>query len=591
MSGRARRLRSGLVAALAAAVGVLGAPAWAADHHQAGEHPRPVELAEPAIVSVVVSAAVNIVLIEHRSELTLVRRTYTTPTLSHATGVGVNPNGIVVTDPDALTVNEKMVGIYAANRVFADYYRLPSPRDPFVPHTLANADLNKGLQECYAVNSAHSTCLTFVTPLVRVFPYVSSGPSVKGLVAERLKAGTSDVGVLQVGARNVPTVALNRAGPAGTAGEVTALGFEHPYRVGDEPATVQARLDPSGAQVEAEHVGMLRAQLGSGLPGAPVLGADGRLLGLLRPRGDRALSVIPVSHITTALAAAGLSPSRGPVDSTFAEALDFYRIQHYAHAAESFAEVVKLDPGQAIAVRDGKDADAKKNGPLDKSDVTHREDHQVNAGPSSGSRSSAAPLIAGGLAILAVAGVLVALLRRRRSSAPAPGTSAAPPVAPVAYVGAPAPRVPASAGLRAAPAAPVQVVTPDVSAAPAPAVPAGRAPDSPQPSVAAAPAGNAAAAPDAGEPVRPPARTAVPMEITGPFRGARRASPAPPAHRHDAPVAVAEAGPATDRGQTSLRAVPAAARATVVIQPVCANCGKSLKPGSRFCGGCGSPQA
>lgn len=420
---------------LSAAAVVVIAPAASA--HPPGTHNRVVE-AEPAVVYIETSTTAQVVLHDMGKPVFLQLKTYDEPPLASGNGIVVNQTGTIVTAASVVTPDLTRARIYAANRIFADYYKIRVPGDPFVRHTLADPTANSNLQNCYDTHEMYmkgATCVVSLTTKVRVFPFVTS-PTSGGLPADVLRpAGPAGVAVLAINTSNTPTAALAPA--LGRTAPVSTIGFTDRPAAASKPVTADEHLTPPGTpRFTAADLATVQKAMGSKAAGVPVISADtGAVVGLVSGAPDG--SLIPAERITAALQSLGIRPTRTPVDTTFAEATAFFLDQHYAHAVPRLQEVLRLDPQNAPAAQMLQVALAKRGTAADKSN------QGMGAMTTSGAMSShrAGGGVSGWLIVLYVALGLLALavvatfmfgrrltgrgaIFRRRGGPNAPATSA-----------------------------------------------------------------------------------------------------------------------------------------------------------------------
>jgi hypothetical protein len=335
------------------AVLVAPYPAGAADDMAADG----ATLAAPAVVWLRTSVNAQVVVIEHRRDVTLFAKSYTVPVAS-GSGVVVSPDGAIATAARVTTPELASVKIYAINKAFAETYGIRIV-DPFRRQHVPDRDLDRRLHLCYA-QGRHSSCIfTKLAPVVEVFPYAQP-PFAKGLVGQVLsvRAAPKGIAVVQVtGPTNMPTAALVPAG--GDMEHLTVLGFSKPPTGSSSPTRVDAG---------AGKLGGLR--LLAGLSGGPVVDDRGRLAGLVSaqaPDGSGPAIFHKADDVAAALKAVGVQPHQGVVDSTFQEAMRYYTDRHYGHAVERFKAVTAYYPKHALAVRLLADAQRRAGGPEDMS--------------------------------------------------------------------------------------------------------------------------------------------------------------------------------------------------------------------------------
>lgn len=400
------RLGSPILGLALSAVGVV-AVAPAASAHPPGSRDRVVE-AEPAVVYIETSTTAQVVLHDMGKPVFLQLKTYDEPPLASGTGVVVNPTGTIVTAASVVTPGLDRARIYAANRMFADYYKVRVPGDPFVRHTLPDPAQNRNLQNCYDTHEMYmtgATCVVSLTTKVRVFPFVTN-PTGGGLPADVLRAapGAAGVAVLTTTTSNDPAAALAPA--LGGAKDVSTIGFTDRPTATSRPVTANEHLTPPGSpRFTSADFAAVQKGMGSKSAGMPVISSDtGAMVALVSGAPDG--SLIPVERVTAALRSLGIRPSRSVVDTTFAEATAFFSDQHYAHSVPRLQEVLRLDPQNAPARQMLQLALAKRGTAADMSNMGM-------GGASPPSRTVASPSAGGGvsgwLIVLFVALGLLAL--------------------------------------------------------------------------------------------------------------------------------------------------------------------------------------
>jgi hypothetical protein len=314
-------------------------------------------LAAPAVVWLRTSVSAQVVVIEHRKDVTLHARSSTVPVAS-GSGVVVSPDGTIATAARITTPDLATVKIYAINKAFAGVYGTRIV-NPFRRQHLPDRDLDRRLQLCYE-QGRHSNCIfTKLAPVVEVFP-LAQPPFAKGLMGQVLSArgAPKGIAVVQVtGPTNMPAAALVASG--GAMQHLTVLGFAKPPTGSSSPIRVDAEA------------GKLRGlRLPVGLSGGPVVDERGRLAGLVSaqaPDGSGPATLHRADEVTAALRAVGVQPRQGVVDSTFQEAMRYYTDRHYDHAVERFKAVIAYYPKHALALRLLADAERRAGGPEDMS--------------------------------------------------------------------------------------------------------------------------------------------------------------------------------------------------------------------------------
>ena len=419
-----------------------------------------------------------------------------------------------------------------------------------------------------------------------VYPYVNSQQRYGNLRAEVLSA-SRDVAALRVrGANSWPTVAV--APSMAGASALAVLGFTGVPSAKNPLLEINQHLaKPSGAVLktadltadDVKAAARLKAALGKGLAGGPVVAERGQVVGLLPGlpgAGKPAPDLIGVAAILPVLKSAGISAHGGPVDTSYEAAMHLFKNGAYAAAIPSFTKALELFPGHYRARANLAMAQERvKNGGGGNA-------AQVPGAPSgteTTSSSSGFPwlLAAGiGLGALLLAAVVVALVRRSRSGSDDHDTQPpAPPRAPVA-VGA----MGAAAGRASATGSPSRASTGPVG----PARAAG--PGSPGPAAGTGGGAGAGTGAPASGGARPgtPGAAGRPGSPPGPGTGRQ---PAPPAGGR--PGAPAQPSRPVARAQASSVQQASAAQVSTAGFRFCTSCGGRLAAQHQFCGWCGEP--
>ncbi|MCT9929995.1 hypothetical protein N5079_07145 [Planotetraspora sp. A-T 1434] len=509
-------------------------------------HPHPsgsTDRVTPGAVRVESASHVSITLLDDRSVIQQVVREYDTD-LAEGSGFTVTPDGVVVTATGVVQASRDP-RVYAANRVFAEYFKVKIPAD-FSRHSLKDADLDRRLQACYPPQGANSTCIATVTTKVTVFPYLDP-PLPEGLPAQILTTGASPAApaVLKLTKggekETLPTVPLGTTiGSAVASLDVMTLTGRPSAKL--PPKLDTAHLDPPGSRTfkDDEH-DKLTALLKQGAAGAALID-DGRseVVGLLAGGGDLPQTITPADEIRTALVAANVTPRRGPVDVVYESALASYHNKLYSNAITVLQQVLNLRGDHAVALDHLRVARAKAGTAEDAGRVAKA------AAPQPKKAATVSPLVwvTGGLVVL---GLLVAvavpvLLRRRRAA----GGGDVPAQDPVPMASWP-------------PHSTAPAVTPAVTPAATPS--ATQVFEAPRPETSRPP--GTLDTPHPGDVSDPPGTSRPPVHISGPGR----AVPVPQPQRP------ADSSP--PRGQAQMK--------------FCTQCGMRLGQGHRFCGFCGHP--
>jgi hypothetical protein len=442
-----------LVAVAAIALAVLGLAVPPAFGHT---HPTPVERAEPAVVRVETSVQVDISLMEHDrrgKHIGLYQKRYEL-VVNAGSGFAVDPSGVIVAAGGVIIADTKRAEVYAINRIFNDRYgnRAPLPDKPDSKTTIRNEDpddpLNGRLQRCYRANTTDTTggCVIATSPVIRVYPYVSSQARYGNLAASVLYPTTGDapVSVLKVGASSMPSVDLGTS-TAGTA-NFAALGFT---KIPKEPPSdkgpmvnSKGHLIGSGPEVEKDELQpKLVTAIAAGIWGGPVVGETGDTTGFLQvrpgPDGKQVPYMTDVGAIRKALAAARVEAHQGPTDAVFEAAMHNYKNKSYAAAIPSLKETLNLYPGHALAAQYLRIAEAKQG---TAEDATGRQSDVKGISVETDGMSLGTIAVVAGLLLVAALVALgavrrgtlwsAALRRGGDDAAERSGAAAAPPPAP-----------------------------------------------------------------------------------------------------------------------------------------------------------------
>ncbi|WP_169944503.1 zinc ribbon domain-containing protein [Microbispora sp. H11081] len=521
-------------------------------------HPHPsgsTDRVTPGGVRVESSSHVRITLLDDRGVIKQMARDYDVD-LAKGSGFTVTPDGVVVTATQIVQAAEDP-RVYAANRIFAEYFKVKIPAD-FKRHSLDDPDLDRRLKACYPPRQTDSTCLADVTTNVTVHPYLDPPPP-GGLPAQILTTGASPASpaVLKVTKggekQTLPTVPLGTViGGAVESVDVMTLTGRPSAKQG--PKLDTAHLDPPGSRTFKER-DKVRKLLDDGASGAAIVDdAKSEVIGFISGGGAEPMTITPADEIRSALVAAGVTPRRGPVDVVYENALASYHNKLYTGAIPALQQVLNLRPDHVVAAGHLRDSRAKAGTAADAGGRP-----AASPAPAERQESPVPPYVwvAGGVVLLALLAGGVVLLRRRNAAGPQDGDGQAGDV----YLGGVHP----DPGAGEAPAAhsgetswPPYAVTrvfgadaarsPEVMA-PAPATPV--------------PAGAASADPS------PPGGQSYPADLSPPHGHAYPGDPAPPRGPSYPP------NPSPPQGQAQLK--------------FCTQCGMRLGQGHRFCGFCGNP--
>ncbi|QGZ47129.1 hypothetical protein GPZ77_00715 [Streptomyces sp. QHH-9511] len=328
-------------------------------------------------------------------------------TTAGGTGVFVNPSGGLVTSAEAVELNHERVTVYAVNQAWNRAAGVPLPKNPYERMRVRDdPKLDAAVNSCYQPNSPKAECAVFITPEVRVHPYTAAEKP-KALKAVVMST-SGGVAVLSVAAPGKTATVALAADPQADK-TWTSVGWPTTPTATARPPTMQGRYDRQGA-VSEQDIDKLRKHLGAGMSGSVLVDDRGAVTGMLSP-ADRSVDILRPGQITEALAKSGMQAERGPGDSSMANGLALYAKHEYRHAAPWLHSAAD-DTGQgAMAVRYHKaahDSTGKSN------DMSDEADAHTGHDASGGSTNWAliGPLI--GLTVLAVAGGVLFVLKRRR---------------------------------------------------------------------------------------------------------------------------------------------------------------------------------
>ena len=276
------------------------------------------------------------------------------------TGFVVTPTGAIVTashvvDPDRATLRH-----LAVNTMFHQIwprYRFPQPQDAY--NITDNRYLNTLLHQCYNGTACHFT----ITPEITAYPAVGISNQIvfptamPAQILKRTGFNSTDVAVLKVNGQNMPTVPLAKSaldlqqgaqldvlGFPGSVLGTSSNGVTTPTLA---PVTVSSIRPGAGASEQIQ----VQGNIEHGESGGPVLDSKGEVVGLVSygfdGTGDNFLR--SVDDIHTALAAAGITATNGPVDNAFAKAMNLYWNHHYTAAVTALRSVLDLDAANPLA--------------------------------------------------------------------------------------------------------------------------------------------------------------------------------------------------------------------------------------------------
>jgi S1-C subfamily serine protease len=331
---------------------------------------RAVVLGEPGVVFIRTSVAVSVRLTyADASALSGVDAIDGDYEIDYASGSGfvVSPDGTVVTASHVVEPAKQDLRNYAANQLFFEL----DGADPWEQYEFPDDPvMDRLLGQCYRAIA----CKFSSKPIVEVFtPVQLAGARVsKGLSARVLRSTgfeATDVAVLRVDGANMPTVSLaDSANRLQSGDELVALGF--PGSAQELPSGVTEPTRAFGRVSTVRSVGSSREvqadiRIEGGMSGGPVLDGEGQLIGLtsstgLSDRGERTQAYLrTVDDIRSALADAGVQPTRGQVDTLFAQAMGNFWQGHHSVSLPLFQQVENLYDGHPLAKRFLAEAQAK----------------------------------------------------------------------------------------------------------------------------------------------------------------------------------------------------------------------------------------
>ncbi|XVQ88582.1 hypothetical protein ACQP2K_14545 [Microbispora siamensis] len=528
-------------------------------------HPHPsgsTDRVTPGAARVESSSHVRITLLDDRGVIKQMARDYDVD-LAKGSGFTVTPDGVVVTATQVVQAADDP-RVYAANRVFAEYFKVKIPAD-FKRHSLDDADLDRRLQACYPPQQTDSTCIADVTTNVSVYPNLDPPPA-GGLPAQILTTGSSPAApaVLKVTKggekQSLPTVPLGTTlGAAVESLDVMSLPGRPSAKT--PPKLDTAHLAPPGSRTFKERDKVAKL-LDDGAPGAALID-DGKseVVGFVSGGGDEPVTITPADDIRSALVAAGVTPRRGPIDVVYENALASYHNKLYSGAIPALQQVLNLRPDHAVAADHLRVAQSKA-GTAEDAGAKPVARPTTAAQP----KSSVPPYVwaAGGVVVLALLVVGVVLLRRRSTAVRADGDGQTDPGV-------------AGPGLAGQGFAAQGFAAQGDFAGEAGSYPPG---ENSWPPYAVTRVFGAEAA-RSPEVVGPPPATPVPADPSPPGAQSYPADPSPP-HGHAHP-----ADPSPPRGH-SYPPNPSQPRGQAQLK-FCTQCGMRLGQGHRFCGFCGNP--
>ncbi|MGH2723089.1 MAG: trypsin-like peptidase domain-containing protein [Actinomycetota bacterium] len=433
--GRVRLGRRAIVTFAAAAVALSSGITSAQAAPTAAQ--RGVVLATPGVVFIATDVTVSIKL--SYGDLLggpnkVITRKYSFP-YSSGSGFVVSPDGTIVTASHVVQPDSNEVKNYAVNTLFSDIFDYPVD-NLFVRYNAPDRFVRNIQDQCYRQErcefkiNAKSNVLTAISIAGQ---QLATGEEARVLTSTG--AGKTDVAVLDINGTNLPTVPLaDSVGELSTGDEVTGLGFPGSNQGLNEGITEPTNIFGRVSNIRTEGTSQLvevDADLEPGMSGGPVLDQQGRVIGLtsftlLQSSGESGPEYLrTVDDIKAAMASAGVSASRGPLDNAFASAMNLFWGSHFSAAVPEFQKALALSDSHPLAKEYLAQAQAKAGTPAD---IPVEEPGSFPIALVGGA--------AGGVLVLALALWLVMRSRRKPAAAPAaPAATAAPmaatPVAPV----------------------------------------------------------------------------------------------------------------------------------------------------------------
>ena len=182
------------------------------------------------------------------------------------------------------------------------------------------------------------------------------------------------------------------------------------------------------------------ANIEPGMSGGPAVNSAGEVIGLIsfylrQSSGESAAKYLrTIDDIRLALADAGVTPARGPVDDAFSKAMDLYWANHFTAAVPEFERALALYDGFPLAKEFLASSQAKAGAAEDIPLASPSK-----AGGEGGEGGGFPVWAIGAIAVGAVVVLLVLVIAtRRRRPAPVAPPAAAPPTS-LTAVGVPAP--------------------------------------------------------------------------------------------------------------------------------------------------------
>ena len=286
-----------------------------------------------------------------------IARTYKDVPYSSGSGFVVNPSGTIITARHVVKPDDQDVRNFASNSLFdLDVSGL----ELFEHWRLNDSVLDHRLQQCYQ----NVICTFQVTPHVTVWTGVALAGTqlAKGVDARVLKtsergANNTDIGILQIDGKNMPTTPLARTIDNMQQGDdIIALGF---------PGTAQennvtAPHSKSGTVGTVGTVGTTKQlevdiNIEQGMSGGPVINLQGQVVGVNsyyvpRSTGESGTKYArSIDDARELLNDSGKTASRGIADTHWQRAVDLYFLHHYTAAIPELNAVLTAYPGHPLA--------------------------------------------------------------------------------------------------------------------------------------------------------------------------------------------------------------------------------------------------
>jgi serine protease Do len=357
-----------LAATLTIGAAVLGAAPAYADGTVGVASPAPptvtptakaVAQARPAIVRVTIKVSGYVV--DEKGQTLNNNQPYTEAI--SCTGFGVDPNGYVATAG------------HCADGVTVDGFPLDLVKAAAADVAAANPTMTQD-QLIAAVNqwrvhgstgdfSAVDMDFTVTTGSTTAGPAPQDRPA--RLVADK-PASQGDVALLKIDASNLPTLQLAGDEDPAIGTPLLAIGFpgtvDRSVDKSEEPSNKDGQIS-SRKTINGLPFYEISAAVSPGMSGGPVVGMDGRVIGLNSWHPATETQQInfaaPANGLATVMREQGVKGGPGPNDLLFRSALDDFYAGHYSSSIASLDKLLASDSGhaQAIALR-AKAADSKQ---------------------------------------------------------------------------------------------------------------------------------------------------------------------------------------------------------------------------------------